>query len=53
MSANDRTLPVFEPPVWFTTGVMAKLDELRKKFRSGEAVARGADFPHASLALAA
>ncbi len=28
-------------------GAMAKLDELRKAFSAGEAVARGADFPSA------
>jgi hypothetical protein len=28
-------------------GAMAKLDELRKDFTSGEAVARAADFPKA------
>ena len=34
-------------------GAMAKLDELRKDFTAGEAVARAADFPKAKLGLAA
>ena len=34
-------------------GAMAKLDELRKDFAAGEAVARGADFPKPKLGLAA
>ena len=34
-------------------GAMAKLDELRKDFSAGEAVARGADFPKTPLGLAA
>ena len=29
-------------------GAMAKIDELRRDFMAGEAVARGADFPRAS-----
>lgn len=33
-------------------GAMAKLEELRKDFLAGEALARGADFPQASRALA-
>jgi hypothetical protein len=32
---------------------MAKLDELRRDFLAGEAVARGADFPKIPLGLAA
>jgi NAD(P)-dependent dehydrogenase (short-subunit alcohol dehydrogenase family) len=34
-------------------GAMAKLDDLRKEFAAGEAVARGADFPKPKLGLAA
>ncbi len=34
-------------------GAMAKLDELRRDFLAGEAVARGADFPKIPLGLAA
>ena len=34
-------------------GAMAKLDELRRDFAAGEAVARGADFPEARLRSAA
>jgi len=34
-------------------GAMAKIEELRKDFMAGEAVARGADFPQAAEAAAA